>query len=130
MILTLIGSSGSQMAVAKARVRDMFHFQAAFASLAIPALLVQVHHGNKVAAAPILVLSFLLAYQWDMAYGNKMDRLRHMAEEMLRDEPKAFDLPAATGISVKHLDELIAAQIPARDSSPSLPSSGYSSTRA
>jgi hypothetical protein len=109
-----INSSPSrrQMAAARARVRDMLYFYGAFASLAFPALIARARATkNPMFLGPVVIISFVLAYQVDMAYGNKLERIRDDAERMLRDEPELFALPLAADLNVTALDRLVAASL-------------------
>lgn len=74
-----------QMAMNLARQRDMTHFMGAFYTVAVPLLVRAARNGSPAAAGPILPLTFLLAYNVDMAYGNKMVRIRAEAENILND---------------------------------------------
>eukprot|EP00160_Parvularia_atlantis_P002591 Unigene12158_Nuclearia_a/m.36965 Unigene12158_Nuclearia_a/g.36965 ORF Unigene12158_Nuclearia_a/g.36965 Unigene12158_Nuclearia_a/m.36965 type:complete len:143 (-) Unigene12158_Nuclearia_a:65-493(-) len=42
------------------------------------------------AAVPLLVLPYLMAYQVDMAYGNKMDRIKAESDRILAEEAHWF----------------------------------------
>ena len=74
-----------QVAMQLARQRDMTHFMGAFYSIAAPLMIQAARSGNRTAAAPLLPLTFVLAYNVDMAYGNKMPRIRAEAERILND---------------------------------------------
>jgi hypothetical protein len=42
--------------------------------------------GPRTALIPVFPLSIVTAYQYDMAYGNKLDRVRAIAEDILASE--------------------------------------------
>eukprot|EP00039_Didymoeca_costata_P001934 m.56366 g.56366 ORF g.56366 m.56366 type:complete len:136 (+) comp11033_c0_seq4:166-573(+) len=94
-----------QMAMQIASQRDFFHFFAAFCTVAFPALII------KKFPAPILPLSFVLAYQGDMAYGNKIERIRADAEDILQGERREKYLPLPLGEpTVTGIDEALRAK--------------------
>lgn len=74
-----------QMAMNLARQRDLTNWIGGFYAIAVPLMVKAARSGTRAAAAPILPLTFILGYNLDMAYGNKMDRIRTTAEEILRD---------------------------------------------
>ncbi|XP_059149480.1 plasminogen receptor (KT)-like [Physella acuta] len=83
-----------QMAVMIARARDMFWFYTAFDSLATVGLTLGAMRSKKYGLlAPLVPLSFVFAYQWDLAYGSKMDRIRAMADRIIDEEHQLLDLP-------------------------------------
>lgn len=82
-----------QMAMMLAWKRDMFHYFAAFYFSGLPLAVFAASKGKHMAIVPFLPLSFVLAYQFDGAYGGKMNRVRVDAEELLRTQPHLFALP-------------------------------------
>ncbi|XP_021343577.1 plasminogen receptor (KT)-like [Mizuhopecten yessoensis] len=65
------------MAAQVARARDMFNFYAAFYGLAcIGGIAGFMRKKNPSAIAPLLPLTFVFMYQADMAYGDKLVRIR------------------------------------------------------
>eukprot|EP00041_Stephanoeca_diplocostata_P008764 m.130167 g.130167 ORF g.130167 m.130167 type:complete len:138 (+) comp17465_c0_seq1:167-580(+) len=68
-----------QMAMQIAKAKDQLYFFGAFYTLAVPACIIRKF------VAPILPLTFALAYQADFVYGNKMERIRADAEAILED---------------------------------------------
>lgn len=99
-----------QMAATRARAKDMLYFYGAFATLAFPVLIGRARaSGNPLFLAPVVIITFVSAYQADMAFGNKLERIRADAEQMLHDSPDLFNLPAADAISVPAIDAAIAA---------------------
>ena len=90
----------------------MLYFYGTFACIAFPALIARAHATkNPLFLGPVIIMSFVMAYQADMAYGNKMERIRVSAEQMLQDEPELFTLPNAASLSVTELDRLVAASM-------------------
>ena len=57
-----------------------------------------VREGKKGALVPLVPLSFLLAFQWDMAYGGKIGRVRREAEGILAGERERLRLPGNTAV--------------------------------
>jgi hypothetical protein len=101
-----------QMAVGRARAKDMLYFYGAFATIAFPVLITRARAtGNPLFMAPVMIISFVAAYQADMAYGNKLERIRNDAEQMLQTSPEIFNLPAASGLTVSAIDSAIAASM-------------------
>lgn len=49
--------------------------------------------GNPALLAPILPLTIVVAYQADLAYGEKPQRIRAEAERILREQPHLVQLP-------------------------------------
>eukprot|EP00697_Spironema_sp_BW2_P008622 gnl/Spiro4/23266_TR11497_c0_g1_i1.p1 gnl/Spiro4/23266_TR11497_c0_g1~~gnl/Spiro4/23266_TR11497_c0_g1_i1.p1 ORF type:complete len:137 (-),score=24.51 gnl/Spiro4/23266_TR11497_c0_g1_i1:70-480(-) len=97
-----------QLAMQLAARRDLFHFFAGFSVLAFPALIIKgLKTGNKSFYAPLLPLGFILAYQYDGAYGSKVSRIRADAENLLTNSPELFELPHGFP-SVSSVDQSIA----------------------
>jgi len=84
-----------QMAMQIATRREMFSWWAAFYALVFPAMLVGFKHSRKPGAiAPLLPLTFIVAYQYDFAYGTKIERVKAMADGVLGEEQGLLSLPA------------------------------------
>ncbi|PAA84770.1 hypothetical protein BOX15_Mlig021696g1 [Macrostomum lignano] len=102
------------MAAQIARGRELFNWTASFYALAFAGAAAAARHGKKVAMAPIVPFTFIIAYQYDLCYGSKMQRIRRMAENILADE---FDLTSMPNGMVT-LDEIdrrrLASQSPAK----------------
>ncbi len=47
---------------------------------------------------PIVPLSFMLAFQYDMCYGNMMERATQTADTLLVENPMKFCLPEHSGL--------------------------------
>ena len=82
-----LGVRELQMATAIAQTRDMLMFTGGFtATVAILAAAAFLRTKSKAGFAPLLPLSFVTAYQYDFAYGDKMERVRAEAESILANE--------------------------------------------
>ncbi|XP_014672073.1 PREDICTED: plasminogen receptor (KT)-like isoform X1 [Priapulus caudatus] len=85
------------MAMQIAKSREFFWWWAAFYSLAAPAMMIGAkRQGNHAIAVPLVPLTFVVGYLADMAYGNKLERIRHEAEIILQDTPDMLTLPSGT----------------------------------
>ncbi len=82
-----------QAAVMLAARRDMFHFFGAFYAIAAPLMIHKARSGSPAAAAPLLPLTFMFAYQFDAAYGGKVERIVDSAEKIMDEEPHLIRLP-------------------------------------
>lgn len=74
-----------QMAMQLSQHREMTHWMLAFYGLAAPALVLR-GRGNSNMLLPLFPLTFVVGYNVDLAYGNKISRIRGHAESMLNDE--------------------------------------------
>jgi hypothetical protein len=80
-----------QMATMIAQARDTFKFVAAFTgTVAAMGTLAFLRTGAKTGFIPLLPLSFVSAYHYDLAYGNKIERIRMDAEIILLQERHAL----------------------------------------
>jgi len=95
------------MAAARARAKDMLMFYGAFAAVAFPPLLARAR-SNPAFLGPVVVISFVAAFQADMAFGNKLGRIRDDAEQMLKESPELFELPGSSTLIVTEIDKAIA----------------------
>ncbi|XP_078319727.1 plasminogen receptor (KT)-like [Crassostrea virginica] len=83
-----------QMAMMVARSRDMFQWFGAFCgTYAFVAIAANLKGKNKAIMGPLLPLTFILGYQYDLAYGSKMDRMRKEADRVLDTESSLLDMP-------------------------------------
>ncbi|KAI9021864.1 hypothetical protein DFJ74DRAFT_103038 [Hyaloraphidium curvatum] len=83
-----------QMATQLAMARDNFKWFAAFYGIAGVGLLNGFRHTKKPAfIAPLVPLTFALAFQWDLARGAKFERVRAEADSILEKEAQLFELP-------------------------------------
>lgn len=82
------------MSVQLARSRDLFHFFATFFSIACLGSLMGFTKSRKPAVlVPLLPLTFIFLYQGDMAYGDKMVRIREEADRIMDTEAHLLNLP-------------------------------------
>jgi len=93
-----------QMAMMIAKSRDFFHFWIAFYSLATIGITAGALKGNKRPVAALVPLTFVTAYHYDMAYGDKITRMREMADRILDEEHDLLSLPHGipTFASIEH----------------------------
>jgi len=91
-----------------AMTRERFWWLASFGGLAYTGSFVAIMKKKFTPAAggPLVVFTFLLAYTWDLAYGNKMARINSMMEDMIENEPHFFTPIYPTEDQLKHLKEL------------------------
>lgn len=83
-----------QMAIQLARGRDIFHWWAAFYSVAALGSIAGFRRTRKPAALiPLLPLTFIVGYFGDLAYGSKIARMKAEAEHILAEERSLLDLP-------------------------------------
>ncbi|XP_046637405.1 plasminogen receptor (KT)-like [Daphnia pulicaria] len=77
-----------------ARTRELLNWFGAFYTVAAAGMLTGFHHSRKPGVlVPLLPLTFILGYQIDMAYGNKLMRIKHEAENIVKFESELLDLP-------------------------------------
>nr|ADQ43240.1 stem/progenitor cells protein [Haliotis discus discus] len=82
------------MAMQIARARDIFVWFGSFYTLASLGMIAGFSKQRKpTVLIPALPLTFLLAYQYDMAYGNKMERMRGEADRIMDTEGIMLSLP-------------------------------------
>lgn len=83
------------MASQVARSRDMFLWLVSFYAVAGTGMLATFFRTKKPGAvAPLLPLTFLVGYQADLAYGNKLNRIKGEAENIMRYERDLIEMPA------------------------------------
>lgn len=98
-----------QAATEIARVRELVLWLGSFYIVSVPALFMAWKRtGNTRLLAPILPFSFILAYEIDKGYGNKLERIRQEAEMIMQFEPEMLEvpcgLPTASSIDQARLD--------------------------
>ena len=82
------------MAAQIAGTRDMLNFMGAFGVVAAAGLARAAQRsGNPAFLGPLVPFSFVLAYQADFAYGDKVGRITRNAEEILAKERNLLALP-------------------------------------
>ena len=52
---------------------------------------------NPRAAIPLVPISFVIAFQYDMLYGNMNIRVQREAARLIKEEPERFFLPEGNG---------------------------------
>ncbi|XP_036391093.1 plasminogen receptor (KT) [Megalops cyprinoides] len=86
-----------QMAMQIAWSREFLNYYGVFFSLATLGFTVgAVRKRRPGLFTPVIPLSFILAYQVDMAYGTLMHRIRGQAEDIMVAEHDCLDLPHGT----------------------------------
>jgi hypothetical protein len=83
-----------QFAIGKDRFM-FFQVLYGFAVIGLPLRAIKTK--NPGILAPLVPLSIVFAYQWDMFYGNKMARVKLDAENMIREQPELF-MPASNNM--------------------------------
>lgn len=88
-----------------ARSRDLFHWWAAFfTTVGVLGTARFVKTKNPNGLVPMVPLSFIGAYYFDLAYGSKLHRMREEAKKVLSEEEDLVGLP--TGLpNIEMLDE-------------------------
>ncbi|XP_037288454.2 plasminogen receptor (KT) [Rhipicephalus microplus] len=77
-----------------AHARELFFWIAAFYVSSSAALLAGYRKTKKpLILAPILPMTFILAYQGDLAYGSKLVRIKGEAENIMSFEKELLELP-------------------------------------
>jgi hypothetical protein len=64
------------MAMQIARARELFYWFGSFYALTLVAGVAAIMRGNHKPVIPLVPLTFVLGYQADLAYGNKIHRIR------------------------------------------------------
>ncbi|XP_035829128.1 plasminogen receptor (KT) [Aplysia californica] len=83
-----------QMAMMIARSRDFFWYWMTFNTLATVGLTAGALRTRRWGLlAPLVPLGIVTTYQWDLAYGPKIERMREMADRILDEEAGLLDLP-------------------------------------
>ncbi|KCV69155.1 hypothetical protein H696_04569 [Fonticula alba] len=75
-----------QIASRIAQTREMMHWQGGFWLLlasGVTIARIRLGYVPKPLLAPLFVMPFMMAYQYDMAYGTKLDRIRDEADRIL-----------------------------------------------
>jgi len=92
-----------QIAAAMAMARDQVMWMTGAGGIALTGLgayTLRVKAFPKVAIVPITIYSYILAYQWDFAYGNKTERVNKMFNDIITTEQHWFvpieDPPVST----------------------------------
>jgi hypothetical protein len=84
-----------QVALGKERLK----YFAGFYAIAVPGCIIgAIKQKDPKLISPILPLTFMLAFQYDMAYGTMLNRARDEADNLIVTDPYKFYLPAHSGI--------------------------------
>ncbi|XP_046405237.1 plasminogen receptor (KT) [Ischnura elegans] len=82
------------MSMQIARARELLYWLGSFYVLAALGMVAGYRRGRKPGVlAPLLPLTFIVGYQADMAYGNKLHRIRGEAENIIQFETDLLELP-------------------------------------
>ncbi|XP_045468344.1 plasminogen receptor (KT) [Harmonia axyridis] len=83
-----------EVALEIAKQRELFFWYGAFYLTAVTWSALGYRYKRNVSVfAPLIPLSFLMAYQTDLAYGTKLHRIIVEAEHILQFEPEIVQLP-------------------------------------
>ena len=98
------------MAAQVAGSRDLVNFMGAFGVVAAAGLSrAAARTGNPAFLGPLVPFSFVLAYQADFAYGDKVGRITRHAEDVLSKERHLLTLPGGA-LTLAQLDATLAAR--------------------
>ena len=79
--------------------RERFRYQCYFFGILSCVLpMGAIHKKDPRLAFPLLPISFLCAFQYDMLYGNMHLRIQHEATRLIREEPERFYMPRGNGL--------------------------------
>lgn len=94
-----------QMAFQVAKERELLYWFGSFYVVTAIGLIARYRKTkNVVTLSPLLPLSFMLAYQADLAYGSKIHRLRGEAENIMEYEAQVLHVPCGMP-TVQTLDQ-------------------------
>ncbi|XP_076462925.1 plasminogen receptor (KT)-like [Babylonia areolata] len=83
-----------QMAMQVARGRDLFMWWASFYSVALfGGIMGFTRRRNPAALVPLVPLTFIVGYMYDLGYGSKVDRIREEADRIIDEEHGLLSLP-------------------------------------
>ncbi|KAK3086540.1 hypothetical protein FSP39_019914 [Pinctada imbricata] len=83
-----------QMAMMVARSRDLFMWYSSFYCVVLVGGVLGFMKTKKpTPIIPLVPLTFIFGYQYDLAYGTKMERMRAEADRILDTEMSLIDLP-------------------------------------
>jgi len=95
------------MAAQLARAREIFKYYSVFYSLVLTGGLIGAMKKKPAAMIPSVPLGFVMAFQYDAAYGTMMARVRAEAERILGEEHDRLSIPTGMptfdGIEAKRL---------------------------
>ena len=79
--------------------RERFKYFCAFYCTVVPLSIIgAIAKKNHMLFGPVIPLSFMLVFQYDMCYGNMMERAREEADKLIVEIPSKFYLPSHSGI--------------------------------
>ena len=82
------------LAMQIARARELLNWFTAFYAISVTSLSMSYRRTRKPGfLMPIIPLTFVLAYQADLAYGTKLQRIRAEAEHIMQHESETLFLP-------------------------------------
>lgn len=88
-----------QLAMSYAKGKDIFYWYIAFYATTVPLMILNgIKKKNYNMLLPVSSLSYLLFYQFDYFYLNKIERIRREAQRLIREEPELFFPPNNNGL--------------------------------
>lgn len=82
-----------QMSMGIARMREIIKYYAGFYGTIAVGGLAGAMKGKPAALIPLIPFSFILAYQYDAAYGTLFSRMRVEADSIMKNEHDLLGLP-------------------------------------
>jgi len=83
-----------QVALEIAKQRELFYWLGAFYFTSLVGAFTSYRYKRKISVlTPLVPLTFILAYQADLAYGNKLHRILVEAENIMQFEQELLELP-------------------------------------
>ncbi|CAD8066873.1 unnamed protein product [Paramecium sonneborni] len=90
----LLKQRQTQLAIQFASGKEFFHWFASFYTIIFPLCIIgALKKKNPLPLIPLVPLGFVCGYQYDMYYGNKMERIKKEAERLIDQEPQLFYFP-------------------------------------
>ncbi len=87
------------MAMTTALARERLKYYSVFTGVVwIVAPIVAIKTRNHAAVSPMFITGLLWAFQYDMAYGNMMERAQKEASLLMQQEPERFFMPSGNGL--------------------------------
>ena len=72
--------------------RDILNYYSIICAIIFPLMIYHGLKSNKLFLLPILPLSLILSFEYDILYGNKFERIKRNAEYIISVEPKKLDM--------------------------------------
>ncbi|KAL8598488.1 hypothetical protein ACOMHN_051276 [Nucella lapillus] len=83
-----------QMAMQIARGRDLFMWWASFYSVTlVGGIMGFTKKRSPAALVPLVPLTFIVGYMYDLGYGSKIDRMRAEADRIIDEEQSLLSMP-------------------------------------